>query len=143
MAGTISKRQTWRQKYFSARKAHVKRLDKPFGGIPAGAELLIPAPDIIEIYLCTLPVGSIQDLSVMRAALAKAHGADASCPVTTSIYLKVVAEVALEDAAAGKPVAQIAPFWRVLSERAPLAQKLSCVVEFIRMQQLLESREVS
>jgi hypothetical protein len=143
MSAKSNQRQSWRQKYISATKAHVKRLEKPFGGVPAGAELFIPAPDIIELYLYGLPAGAVQELSAMRTALAKVHGADASCPVATSIYLKVVAEVALEDAAAGKPVSQIAPFWRVLTEATPLAQKLSCGMEFIRIQQRLESADVS
>jgi hypothetical protein len=138
MSAKSSPRQSWRQKYTSATKAHVKRLEKPFGGVPAGAVLFIPAPDVIESYLRALPAGSVQALPAMRTALAKAHGADASCPVATSIYLKVVAELALEDAAAGKPLTLIAPFWRVLPEATPLVDRLSCGSEFIRIQQALE-----
>jgi hypothetical protein len=48
------------------------------------------------------------------------------CPVTTAIYLRVVAEVALADLAIGKPLDQVVPFWRVVLPGSKVAQKLSC-----------------
>jgi hypothetical protein len=48
------------------------------------------------------------------------------CPVTTAIYLRVVAEVALDDLGTGKPLDQVVPFWRVVTPDSKVAKKLSC-----------------
>ena len=47
--------------------------------------------------------------------------------MTTGIFLRIVAEVAAEDLAAGKT--RVAPFWRVLRERGALNPKLPGGVE--------------
>lgn len=62
----------------------------------------------------------------MRNELARRNDAVATCPVTTAIYLKVVAEVALDDMAQGKPSDAVVPFWRVIEPGSKIAQRLSC-----------------
>jgi hypothetical protein len=136
-------RMSWQQKYTSATPAKVKRLEKPFGGVPAGSLLFIPSPPVIDAYLRAIPAGQSRDLVTMRRDLAKGSDADASCPVATSIYLKVVAEWALEQANSGMAVADVAPFWRVLDADTPLSAKLSCGTDFIRLQRELEGVVVS
>ncbi len=48
------------------------------------------------------------------------------CPVTTAIYLRIVAEVARTDLAEGKRLDEGVPFWRVVLPGSKVAQKLSC-----------------
>jgi hypothetical protein len=48
------------------------------------------------------------------------------CPVTASIFLKVVAEVSIRDCEGGKSIDEIAPFWRVVTPDSKIAAKLSC-----------------
>jgi hypothetical protein len=48
------------------------------------------------------------------------------CPVTTAIYLRVVAEAALQELAAGKAIDEVTPFWRVVTPDTKVAAKLSC-----------------
>jgi hypothetical protein len=48
------------------------------------------------------------------------------CPVTTSIFLKVVAEVSLADLASGKQMSEVVPFWRIVEPTSKLASKISC-----------------
>lgn len=71
----------------------------------------------------------------MRNELARRNGAQATCPVTTAIFLKVVAEVALADLDEGKPVERVVPFWRVIEPGSKIAKRLSCddaMIEHLR-----------
>jgi hypothetical protein len=68
----------------------------------------------------------------MRSELAVAHGADISCPISTSIFARIAAEAALEETTLGVPLPEVTPFWRVIEEDGTVAKKLSCGPDFIR-----------
>ena len=125
--------KTWAQKLAASKAPHVVTLEKPFAGIPKGARLFIASPLYLDKILRTIPPGSLVELPELRARLAKDNSADATCPVTTSIFLRVVAEAALEQLATGAESTTIAPFWRVIAPASPIAKKLSCDSGFITM----------
>lgn len=131
--------KTWSQKHASAKPAHVVVLEKPFAGIPAGAALFIPAPAVVEKHVRDIPPGHTAELPKLREAMARHAGAMATCPVTSSIHLRIVAETALEALAAGASLADVAPFWRVVDPKGPLAAKLSCGPDFIVVQREIEA----
>jgi hypothetical protein len=133
--------KSWQQKYASAKPAHVVTLDKPFAGVPAAARLLVPDPALVERHVRAVPRGETMDMAAVRARMAEEEGADAACPVTTSIHLRIVAELAVEATEAGMPVQEVAPFWRVVAPEAVLAKKLSCGSEFIRRRRACETPE--
>ncbi len=130
---------SWADKYRKAKPAHVVVLDKPFAGVAAGQKLLIPEPALIDDYLRAIPRGATIDLHAMRRDLAAARQADATCPVTTAIHTRIVAEVALEAIADGTPPAAVTPFWRVVDPGSPLAAKLSSGADFIAQQRQIEA----
>ena len=76
--------------------------------------LLIAAPYDLEALVKKIPTGRVVTQGSLREELAKAAGADATCPLTTGIFLRLVAEVSEEEAAAGKP--RVAPWWRVVRD---------------------------
>lgn len=76
----------------------------------------------------------------LRAELVARHGADATCPVSTAIFLRIVAEAALEEIAKGRPPAQVTPFWRVIAPGSSIASKLSCGDEFISIMRSMEAQ---
>ncbi|MCX7373065.1 MAG: hypothetical protein NTW56_11655 [Alphaproteobacteria bacterium] len=117
--------KSWTQKAASARPAHVAVLDKPFAGVPAGARLLIPSPPLIEAYLRAIPRGEVRPITQLRAELAAAEAACATCPVTTAIHTRILAEIAIEALDAGMPPEAVAPFWRVVEPGSELAHRLS------------------
>lgn len=82
--------------------------------------------------------GNTRKPEEVRADLAVRHGADATCPLTTGIFLRIIAEVALEDLAAGATLESVTPFWRVVDPKSPLAKKLSCGPEFIQIRRTEE-----
>ena len=88
--------------------------------------MLISSPGEIANYVARIPQGETRTIDRLRNELARKAGANAMCPVTTAIYLRVVAEVALTDLAEGKPLDQVVPFWRVVTPDSKVAKKLSC-----------------
>lgn len=133
--------ETWGDKYRAAKPARVTVLEKPFAGVPEGARLFIASPKVIDAYLRAIPPGKTKNVAAMRAALAKKNKAEATCPTSTAIFMRIVAECALERVAAGEPVAAVPPFWRVVEPDGPLAQKLTCGAAFIAAQRALEAPE--
>jgi hypothetical protein len=114
-------------------------LDKDFAGVPAGSRLLISCPLEVEEYLNSrVPLGETREIQQMRRELAAMHGADAACPVSTAIFLRTVAEAAWDDIEAGKPVTAVAPFWRVVDPKSPLAKKLRAGSSWIEQQRAAE-----
>ncbi len=137
----MARKKTWIEKRDGAPAPHVDRLEKPFAGIPAGAKLLISSPGEIDAYVRAIPRGQSKTIPQMRTELAKAHKADAACPLTASIFARIVAEAALEEMAAGKRQSRIAPFWRLIDAQSPIAKKLSCGPDFIAHARALERIE--
>jgi hypothetical protein len=71
-------------------------LEKRFAGIPAGAILFVATPDIVAEYVRAIPAGQTRTIEQMRRDLAKRNKADATCPVSTAIFLQSVAEISLK-----------------------------------------------
>jgi hypothetical protein len=132
-------RKTWQQKFHGAKPAHVAVLDKAYAGVPAGARLLIASPPVVDGYVRAIPPGEVRTVARMRADLAAAHGADATCPTSTAIFLRIVAEIAAEKLRDGRPTAEVTPFWRVVDANSALARKLACGPELIEVRRGLEA----
>ena len=126
MAGTRKKPTDWRKRFAAAKAPHVVMLHADFAGVKAGNTMLISSPGEIANYLSRIPKAETRTMDRMRNELARKAGANAMCPVTTAIYLRVVAEVALADLAEGKRLDEVVPFWRVVLPDSKVAQKLSC-----------------
>jgi hypothetical protein len=116
----------WRKRFNAAKAPHVVMLHADFAGVKAGNTMLISSPGEIANYVARIPQGEERTIERLRNELARKAGANAMCPVTTAIYLRVVAEVALRDLEEGKSLSEVVPFWRVVKPDSKLAKKLSC-----------------
>ena len=116
----------WRKRFGAAKAPHVVMLHADFAGVKAGNTMLISSPGEIANYLSRIPPGEMRTMDRLRNELARKAGANAMCPVTTAIYLRVVAEVALTDLAEGRRLDEVVPFWRVVTPDSKVAKKLSC-----------------
>lgn len=132
------KRKSWQEKLHVDKKAEVKKNDVDFADIPAGSKMLIATPLIVEEYVRQIPKGHFTDVKQIRKDLAAEYKADYTCPVTTGIFLRIVAEAAYEEYEKGKPISKITPFWRALSAKSPSAKKLSFGIKFLLDQQKKE-----
>jgi hypothetical protein len=115
-------------------------LDKDFAGVAAGSRLLISCPLELEDYLRKhVPSGTTKEIQQVRRELASLHDADATCPVSTSIFLRTVSEAAWDELNSGKSITEVAPFWRVVDPKSPLAKKLRAGSQWIEQQRLAEA----
>lgn len=131
-------RKTWQEKLHVDKKAEVKKNDYDFADIPAGSKMLIATPMIVDEYIRHIPKGHFTDIKQIRKDLAAEYKAQYTCPVTTGIFIRIVAEAAYEEYEKGKPLSRITPFWRALSTKSPSAKKLSFGVQFLKDQQKKE-----
>ncbi len=116
----------WYKRFNNAKAPHVVTLESDYAGFKVGMTMLISSPSEIASYVSRIPHGETATIARLRTDLARRANADAACPVSTSIFLRVVAEVGLADMANGKSIADVVPFWRVIEPSSKLAAKLSC-----------------
>lgn len=128
---TGPQKKTWTQKMDGRLKPEVVRLKRQFAGLPAGTRLLVATPRLVKRFIEAIPPGREAAPSEMRAALASDHHADAACPVSTGIFLRIVCEAAWEEIEAGKAPEDVTPFWRAVTSESPVAKKLACGVSFV------------
>ena len=88
---------------------------------PAG-RMLIASPLAVERVIRAVPEGRVVTLGALRAALARDHRADYTCPLTTGRFLRIVALAAEEERAAGR--GPLAPYWRVVQDDGALVEAL-------------------
>ncbi|MGL5012166.1 MAG: hypothetical protein ACRC6I_20050 [Paracoccaceae bacterium] len=127
----MKKPTDWRKRFATPKPPHVVTLHTDFAGVKAGNTMLISSPGDIANYLSRIPHGETRTIDRLRNELARKAGAQSMCPVTTAIYLRIVAEVALRDLAEGKPLSSVVPFWRVVLPGSRIAAKLSCGPEYL------------
>ena len=82
-------------------------------GVRAGeGRMVIAAPREVDALMRQVPKGRLVTINELRAALARKHQADFTCPITTGIFSWIAAHAAAEDEAEGKK--RITPYWRTL-----------------------------
>lgn len=133
-----ARRKTWTEKLNPTAKHKVERIDKDFADIPAGASMLVATPQIVREYISAIPEGTSTDIKTMRKDLAASFGAEYSCPVTSGIFLRIVAEHAWEQLEQGVAIDDVPPFWRIIDLKSNTAKKLSFGTDFIREQRQKE-----
>jgi hypothetical protein len=134
-------KKTWVQKRDIDKSIKIEKLDIDFADMRVGQRMLVATPQIVDAYIRQIPKGHHTPLAQMRKDLAAEHNADVTCPVTSGIFLRIVAEAAYEEHLAGKPIGKITPFWRVIDLKSNAAKKLSFGTEFLQMQRTKERLE--
>ena len=132
------KRKTWIEKREINREAEIEVLKKPFADIEAGEKMLIPTPKIVDAYIRQIPKGKETTMAQMRKDLAAEYHAHKTCPLTSGIFLRIVAEAAHEELTQGKPISKITPYWRIMDEKSNAAKKLTVGVDFLKQQRKKE-----
>ena len=82
-------------------------------GLRSGTgRMVIAAPREVDALMKKVPRGRLTTINELRAALARQHGADFACPLTTGIFSWIAAHAAAEAASEGQK--RITPYWRTL-----------------------------
>jgi hypothetical protein len=114
------------------------KLDKDFAGIKAGNMLFVGTPQIIDAYVRKVPRGETRTIERMRRELARKNDCNATCPVSTAIFLRISAEASIEQMNAGKSTSDVSPFWRVIEPQSTIASKLPTDTQWIAHQRDIE-----
>jgi hypothetical protein len=130
-------KKTWGEK-MKTKPPHDVILEKDFAGIPKGSKLHISCPVEVAAELKTIAPGFNMSIQAFRRQLAAKNNCDATCPVSTSIFLRIVTEHAWEEYGRTGSIKDLAPFWRVVESSSPMAKKLSFDPAWIDLQRQLE-----
>jgi hypothetical protein len=135
---SISERDQWRQRATKQRNAKRVTLDAPFAGLPEGTVLFIGTPAILQKYIASIPRGEVRTLQRLRRDIARANQCQAMCPVSTALFLRMIAEVAWDEIAEGRAAEAVTPFWRVIGPATPIAKRLRVPEAWLRQRLALE-----
>jgi alkylated DNA nucleotide flippase Atl1 len=83
--------------------------------------MVIPAPREVDEVMRRVPRGRLITVNQIRAALARKHGVDTACPITTGIFASIAARAAGEGEAEARR--RVTPYWRTLKGTGELNPK--------------------
>jgi alkylated DNA nucleotide flippase Atl1 len=82
-----------------------------------GPKMLIAPPLAYDAAMRAVPFGRVITADAVRTVLAKAHGADFTCPLTAGIFINVAAHASAERGTFDTP------YWRTLKAGGELNEK--------------------
>ena len=129
----------WTAKFNLKKLPKRVQIDKDFAGIKAGSWLYVGTPKLIDDYVRNIPVGNTRTIVRLRNELARKNKCDATCPVSTAIFLRICAEAAIEQLNKGATVTEVSPFWRVIDPDSTIAKKIHIDSQWIAHQRDVES----
>jgi 6-O-methylguanine DNA methyltransferase, DNA binding domain len=115
------------------------KLDKDFAGIKAGSMLYVGTPQLIDDYVKKIPYGEVRTIVRLRNELARKNKCDATCPVSTAIFLRISAQAAIEKLQSGVSIKEVSPFWRVIESGSKIAKKIDVDGQWIDHQREMEA----
>jgi hypothetical protein len=134
----MATKKSWIEKLNCDKKPKTKRIEFDFADIPANSIMFIATPLMIDNYINQIPKGKKVTAQTIRKDLALENNADYTCPVTTGIFLRIVAEAGFEKYHKTNTLKGITPFWRVIEPNSSLAKKLSFGQDFLIEQRTKE-----
>ena len=115
-------RKTWAEKLRDNKDLpKIAKIDGKLSARWGTGTCVVPAPIEVKELMDKVPKGKLTSINELRAALAKKHGTDIACPITTGIFAWIAANAAEEAAAAGAK--RITPYWRTLKTGGELNAK--------------------
>lgn len=84
-------------------------------------KMLIPTPALINRLIRKIPGGNLTTVNLIREKLARDFDADYTCPITTGIFIWIVANAAEEEKRHGDH--NVSPYWRVIKNNGQLNPK--------------------
>lgn len=114
-------RKPWREKMNPPNLPKLVEIPGKWANKIGPGTMLIATPALIDKYVRTIPKGKTRTVNQVRGYFAKKFKADTTCPLTTGIFLNILAHAAEEDKLQGKK--NITPYWRVVKEKGKLNPK--------------------
>lgn len=102
--------------------------------------MVIPAPLEVDALMRRVPKGRLATINELRAALARKHGANIACPITTGIFSWIAAHAADEAGAEGAK--RVTPYWRTLKTGGEVNPKYPGGLVNLKRRLLAEGHDV-
>ena len=134
-----AKPKTARQRLEQKKDPKIVVLKHDFAGAKCGEKMFVATPGIVDDYVREIPRGEVRVIEDLRHELAQRRQCAITCPMSTSIFIRIVAEAALEDLAAGVSVAEVTPFWRLVEPESKIAKRLPVDSAWIAQQRDAEA----
>ncbi len=139
----MPKRKSWREKLADSKGLpKVGRISGRMITRWGRGTMVVPAPREVDAVMRRVPKGKLITINEIRAVLAKKHGVNVCCPITTGIFAWIAAHAAEEHAADGKPQKRITPYWRTLKTGGELNAKYPGGVPKLRQRLAAEGHRV-
>jgi hypothetical protein len=108
-----AKKKSWREKLADSKGLpKTGRIEGKMSTRWGTGTMVIPAPVEVDALMRRVPKGRLVTIHELRHTLAKKHGVDIACPITTGIFSWIAAHAAEE--AANDGAKRITPYWRTL-----------------------------
>lgn len=121
----MSDETSWAEKLRASTESEVRPVPAGRKGAGPGNTMLYPSARLLNDTIRAIPEGQGITPKELRSELARRHGASMTCPVTTTMMLRIVAEAANEAHRNGASLAEVTPVWRVLDKKASALRKLT------------------
>lgn len=116
---------SWAERLATSDGVDIRPVPEGRRGMTPGKAMLYPSARMINDAIREIPEGESVTPKELRAMLADRYDVEYTCPVTTTMALRIVAEVANEARHNGATPGQITPVWRVLDKRASALNQLT------------------
>lgn len=114
-------RKTLKEKLDNASRPHVVEAPVAWVKGEVGKMMLIPSAWEIDAYVRKVPKGKTITIGQIREHFAKTNNVDITCPMTTGIFLRLLAEYAEEQRDQG--IKDVTPYWRVTRDNGDYIDK--------------------
>jgi alkylated DNA nucleotide flippase Atl1 len=113
-------KKSWQEKM--KKPAEIQILDAPPKWRDKyGEKMLIPTPVVIKQIVQKIPQGKLTTVKTLREYMARKYAVDFACPLTTGIFLRIVAEATEENRQ--KNIEDNTPYWRVIKDDGTINPK--------------------
>ncbi len=122
MSAKSYRKKTWQEKLADSKG--LPKVGKVTGKMTARwgtGTMVVPAPMEVDELMRRVPKGRVTTINQIREALARKHGVNFACPITTGIFAWIASHAAEEASAQGRK--RITPYWRTLKSAGELNVK--------------------
>jgi len=135
-------KKSWREKLADSKGLpKVETIDEKCMSARWGSgTFVIPAPLEVDGVMRQVPKGKLITIDEIRKILARKHGANIACPITTGIFAWIAAHAADEAASQGEK--RITPYWRTLKTRGELNPKYPGGIENLKARLTSEGHQI-
>jgi hypothetical protein len=116
---------TWAERLAASDDVDIRPVPEGRRSMTPGTSMLYPSARMVDDAIRAIPEGQTITPKELRVLLADRVDADYTCPVTTTMMLRIVAEAANEARQDGAARQEISPVWRVLDRKASALRHLT------------------